>query len=92
MLFTVFHFFCNLRYIIFFFFYQVTRRMPVGGKDWDWASIGDSFQNGAFFKQTGSWVRPNYNKHQAFLAASANEVRSLTKDAGALSCSAGSAC
>lgn len=71
---------------------KVTRRMPAGGKDWDWASIGDSFQNGAFFKQTGSWVRPNYNKHQAFVAASANEVRSLTKDAGALSCSAGSAC
>ncbi|RCV30588.1 hypothetical protein SEVIR_6G118000v4 [Setaria viridis] len=71
---------------------KVTRRMPVGGKDWDWASIGDSFQNGAFFKQTGSRVRPNYNKHQAFAAASANEVRSLTKDAGALSCKAGSAC
>ncbi|KAG2651195.1 hypothetical protein PVAP13_1NG251419 [Panicum virgatum] len=71
---------------------KVTRRMRAGGKDWDWASIGDSFQNGAFFKQTGSWVRPNYNKHQAFVAASANEVRSLTKDAGALSCSAGSAC
>ncbi|CAN6315293.1 unnamed protein product [Urochloa humidicola] len=71
---------------------KVTRRMPVGGKDWDWSSIGDSFENGAFFKQTGSRVRPNYNKHQAFPAANANEVRSLTKDAGVLNCKAGSAC
>lgn len=66
--------------------------MPAGGEKWDWASIGDSFQNGAFFKQTGNRVRPNYNKQQAFTAASANEVMSLTKDAGALNCSAGSAC
>jgi pectate lyase len=72
---------------------KVTRRMPVAGRDGgDWASIGDSFENGAFFKQTGSRVRPNYNKHQAFAAASSNEVRSLTKDAGVLRCSVGSAC
>ncbi|KAL6639971.1 hypothetical protein ACP70R_022281 [Stipagrostis hirtigluma subsp. patula] len=71
---------------------KVTRRMPVLGKDWDWHSVGDSFQNGAFFNQTGTRVRPNYNKHQAFPAASSGEVRSLTKDAGALWCSAGSAC
>ncbi|ONM37225.1 Pectin lyase-like superfamily protein [Zea mays] len=71
---------------------KVTRRMPFAGRDWDWASVGDSFENGAFFKQTGSRVQPNYNKHQAFAAASSNQVRSLTKDAGALSCSVGSAC
>ncbi|KAF7038046.1 hypothetical protein CFC21_048276 [Triticum aestivum] len=74
---------------------NVTRRMPVGhaaGKDWHWHSSGDSFENGAVFKQTGSKVRPNYNKHQAFPAVSASEVRSLTKDAGALRCSARAAC
>lgn len=71
---------------------KVTRRMPVAGREWDWASIGDSFLNGAVFKQTGSRVRPNYNKHQAFAAASSNQVKSLTKDAGVLRCSVGSAC
>ncbi|KAL6839163.1 hypothetical protein ACP4OV_031054 [Aristida adscensionis] len=71
---------------------KVTRRMTVRGKDWDWHSVGDSFENGAFFKHTGSRVRPNYNKHQAFAAASADEVRSLTKDAGALRCAAGLPC
>ncbi|KAF7031027.1 hypothetical protein CFC21_042416 [Triticum aestivum] len=75
---------------------NVTRRMPlVGhaeGKDWHWHSSGDSFENGAVFKQTGSRVRPKYNRHQAFPAASSGEVRSLTKDAGALRCSAGAAC
>lgn len=74
---------------------KVTRRMPVGdaaGKEWHWHSTGDSFENGAVFKQTGNRVRPNYNKHQAFLAASSSEVRSLTKDAGALRCSARAAC
>ncbi|KAK3123157.1 hypothetical protein QOZ80_8AG0624910 [Eleusine coracana subsp. coracana] len=71
---------------------KVTRRMPVSGDEWDWHSIGDSFQNGAFFKQTGSRVPPNYNKHQVFPAASSDQVRSLTKDAGALRCSVGSAC
>ncbi|TVU42378.1 hypothetical protein EJB05_08780, partial [Eragrostis curvula] len=71
---------------------KVTRRMPVAGKDWDWHSVGDSFENGAVFKQTGSRVPPNYNKHQAFPAAGADQVRSLTKDAGALTCSVGGAC
>uniref|UniRef100_M8C0B6 Pectate lyase n=1 Tax=Aegilops tauschii TaxID=37682 RepID=M8C0B6_AEGTA len=74
---------------------NVTRRMPVGdaaGEDWHWHSTGDSFENGAVFKQTGNRVRPNYNRDQAFPAASSSEVRSLTKDAGALRCSAGAAC
>jgi pectate lyase len=71
---------------------NVTRRMPVAGDDWDWHSVGDSFQNGAFFTQTGSRVPPNYNRHQAFPAAKSNEVTSLTKDAGALRCLVGSAC
>uniref|UniRef100_A0A453Q1T6 Pectate lyase n=1 Tax=Aegilops tauschii subsp. strangulata TaxID=200361 RepID=A0A453Q1T6_AEGTS len=74
---------------------NVTRRTPVGhaaGKDWHCHSSGDSFENGAVFKQTGSRVRPNYNRHQAFSAVSAGEVRSLTKDAGALRCFPGAAC
>jgi pectate lyase len=74
---------------------NVTRRMPAGdtaGKEWHWHSVGDSFENGAFFQQMGSRVRPNYNRHQAFPAASSSVVRSLTKDAGALRCSARSAC
>ncbi|CAM0943535.1 unnamed protein product [Alopecurus aequalis] len=72
---------------------KVTRRMPAAGKGWSWHSVGDAFENGAFFKQIGDRVRrPNYNRHQAFLAAGSGEVRALTKDAGALRCSARSAC
>ncbi|KAJ1266870.1 hypothetical protein BS78_07G012700 [Paspalum vaginatum] len=75
---------------------KVTWRMPApaaaGNDDGDWVSVGDSFENGAFFKQTGARVRPNYNKHQAFAAAGAAQVRSLTKDAGALRCSVRAAC
>uniref|UniRef100_A0ACD5ZCA9 Uncharacterized protein n=1 Tax=Avena sativa TaxID=4498 RepID=A0ACD5ZCA9_AVESA len=75
---------------------QVTRTMPAGevaGQELNWHSVGDSFENGAFFKQMGKRVRrPNYNRHQAFPAANSSEVRSLTKDAGALRCSASSAC
>uniref|UniRef100_A0A0E0I9R1 Uncharacterized protein n=1 Tax=Oryza nivara TaxID=4536 RepID=A0A0E0I9R1_ORYNI len=53
-----------------------------GGKDqWHWHSVGDAFENGAW--ETG--VRPNYNRHQAFPAASAGDV-------GALTCSATVAC
>uniref|UniRef100_A0A0D3GYG8 Uncharacterized protein n=1 Tax=Oryza barthii TaxID=65489 RepID=A0A0D3GYG8_9ORYZ len=53
-----------------------------GGKDqWHWHSVGDAFENGAW--ATG--VRPNYNRHQAFPAASAGDV-------GALTCSATVAC
>uniref|UniRef100_A0ACD5ZFT9 Uncharacterized protein n=1 Tax=Avena sativa TaxID=4498 RepID=A0ACD5ZFT9_AVESA len=75
---------------------NVTRKMPdadVAGQELHWHSVGDSFENGATFKQMGNRVRrPNYNRHQAFPAASSGEVRSLTKDAGALRCSATSAC
>ncbi|WVZ95479.1 hypothetical protein U9M48_041239 [Paspalum notatum var. saurae] len=75
---------------------KVTWRMPAAAAgtkdDGDWVSVGDSFENGAFFKQTGARVRPNYNKRQAFPAAGAGEVRLLTKDAGALRCSIRTAC
>ncbi|XP_003571615.2 pectate lyase 1 [Brachypodium distachyon] len=75
---------------------KVTRRMPpvehAREKEWHWHSVGDHFENGASFNQMGSRVRPNYNKYQAFHAANASEVRSLTKDAGALRCFAKAAC
>ncbi|BAT04727.1 Os08g0286100 [Oryza sativa Japonica Group] len=79
---------------------KVTRRMPAvarggggGGKDqWHLHSVGDAFENGAFFRQVGNRVRPNYNRHQAFSAASAGDVRALTGGVGALTCSATAAC
>ncbi|KAG8046929.1 hypothetical protein GUJ93_ZPchr0008g13029 [Zizania palustris] len=75
---------------------KVTRRMPsvagVGGKEWHWHSVGDVFENGAFFRQVGNRVPPNYNRQQAFLAASAGDVRALTRGVGALRCSAMAAC
>ncbi|KAL5221558.1 hypothetical protein ABZP36_026271 [Zizania latifolia] len=67
---------------------KVTRRMPavagVGGKDWHWHSVGDAFENGAFFRQVGNRVPPNYSRQQAFPAASAGDVRALTSGVGAL--------
>ncbi|XP_006659283.2 probable pectate lyase 4 [Oryza brachyantha] len=78
---------------------KVTRRMPAvardaGGKgdQWHWHSVGDAFENGAFFRQVGNRVRPNYNRHQAFPVASAGDVRALTSGVGALRCSAMAAC
>uniref|UniRef100_A0A0D3GYG6 Pectate lyase domain-containing protein n=1 Tax=Oryza barthii TaxID=65489 RepID=A0A0D3GYG6_9ORYZ len=78
---------------------KVTRRMPAvargggGGKDqWHLHSVGDAFENGAFFRQVGNRVRPNYNRHQAFSAASAGDVRALTGGVGALTCFATAAC
>uniref|UniRef100_A0A0D9X6A7 Pectate lyase n=1 Tax=Leersia perrieri TaxID=77586 RepID=A0A0D9X6A7_9ORYZ len=78
---------------------KVTRRMPAvarvgaaGKAAGNWHSVGDAFENGAFFKQVGNRVRPNYNRHQAFPAASSGEVRSLTSGVGALRCLVTAAC
>lgn len=59
-----------------------------GGRKWNWRSIDDKFINGAFFDATGRGVeKPNYNRDQKFQVGKADQVRALTKDAGALKCS-----
>ncbi|KAH7679645.1 Pectate lyase protein [Dioscorea alata] len=57
---------------------------------WNWVSLKDRFENEAYFKQSGSRARtnPGYNLLQRFRVANANQVRALTRNAGALRCSA----
>ena len=60
----------------------------VGDKQsWKFYSVGDVFENGASFIQTGfSGAKPNYNGQQNFRVVNAKFVRSLTSSAGALWC------
>ncbi|XP_074566485.1 putative pectate lyase 2 [Curcuma longa] len=73
---------------------KATLRMDAGGvramsASWKWRSVNDAFVNGAFFRQTGTGpVRPPYGRKQRFRVARAKAVRALTRDAGALGCSA----
>ncbi|KAJ3692964.1 hypothetical protein LUZ60_012059 [Juncus effusus] len=71
---------------------EVTSRISWVGNLWNWKSIGDMFENRARFKQSGRRIRPGYNKQQYFRAESANRIRMLTKDAGALFCSTRTRC
>ncbi|KAJ8768266.1 hypothetical protein K2173_021206 [Erythroxylum novogranatense] len=69
---------------------EVTWRKGVNGNDrpWNFYSVGDFFENGASFIQTGIGnAKPNYNDQQRFKVADAKAVRSLTSSAGALKCS-----
>ncbi|KAJ3675789.1 hypothetical protein LUZ60_004831 [Juncus effusus] len=66
---------------------SVTSRIAGVGTSWNWQSVGDTFENGARFKQSGRIIRPKYNKQQFFRAENANRVRMLTKDAGVILCS-----
>ncbi|XP_039127908.1 pectate lyase 1-like [Dioscorea cayenensis subsp. rotundata] len=70
---------------------KVTAR--IGGRSsklWNWVSLKDRFENKAYFKQSGRRTRtnPGYNRMQRFRVANANQVRALTRNAGALRCSA----
>ncbi|XP_072993316.1 probable pectate lyase 16 [Typha latifolia] len=72
---------------------KVTRRIPGKFNSWNWQSVNDVFINGAFFKETGyGRVKPAYNRQQRFKVGSANAVRALTRNAGALRCSASARC
>ncbi|XP_059444938.1 probable pectate lyase 4 [Corylus avellana] len=54
---------------------------------WKFFSVGDVFENGASFVQSGaSGAKPNYSPEQVFPVADARSVRSLTKSSGALRC------
>ncbi|XP_050234933.2 probable pectate lyase 4 [Mercurialis annua] len=56
-------------------------------KPWKFYSVGDLFENGASFIQSGlGKAKPNYTNQQKFQVADAGSVRSLTSSSGALKC------
>ncbi|XP_021602894.1 probable pectate lyase 4 [Manihot esculenta] len=68
---------------------EVTWRngINVKSKPWKFYSVGDVFENGASFIQTGlGGANPNYNDQQRFKVADAKFVKSITKSSGALKC------
>jgi len=71
---------------------EATSKINGEGKKWNFKSIGDFFENGAMFSQTGERVKPNYTADQAFKPADAKSVKSLTKSSGALRCIVGFKC
>ncbi|KAM7515935.1 hypothetical protein LguiA_005518 [Lonicera macranthoides] len=59
------------------------------GVSWNFRSVEDMFENGAYFDQTGyvgGGIKPNYNNEQRFQVADARFVRGLTQFSGALRC------
>ncbi|PON41497.1 Pectate lyase [Parasponia andersonii] len=74
---------------------EVTWRMDtVGNKQsWKFYSVGDVFENGASFTQTGfRGAKPSDNGLQNFPVVAAKFVRSVTSSAGVLRCTRGSRC
>ena len=70
--------------------------MDDGGKDyggednWNWASNGDLFLNGAIFKSSGASDGASvYNMATSLSARPASLVESITSDSGPLMCTAG---
>jgi len=71
---------------------KVTSKVNGLGQFWNFKSVGDYFENGAMFKSTGERVKPKYTAEQAFQAADAKSVKTLTKSSGAMRCIVGSKC
>lgn len=74
----------------------MTKRVDDGGKDyggeenWNWASSGDIFLNGAIFKSSGANDGASVYKMATSLSARpASMVESITSDSGPLMCAAG---
>ncbi|XP_007224175.2 putative pectate lyase 2 [Prunus persica] len=70
------------------------RKDSIGDKEsWKFYSVGDIFENGASFVETGAGrAKPNYNREQTFPVVNAKSVRSLTRSSGALICIKRSRC
>lgn len=75
---------------------EVTKRVDDGGKDyggeenWNWASNGDLFLNGAIFESSGANDGATVYKLATSLSARpASMVESITSDSGPLICAAG---
>ncbi|CAL8121961.1 unnamed protein product [Prunus armeniaca] len=77
-----------------------TRKRSLGGRtaletkeSWKFCSVGDIFENGASFVETGAGrAKPNYNGEQTFPVVNAKYVRSLTRSFGVLICIKRSRC
>ncbi|KAK4354501.1 hypothetical protein RND71_026695 [Anisodus tanguticus] len=72
-----------------------TKEDAVGEVAWNVQSVKDVFVNGASFSGSGSGreaVKPNYTPEQAFTVEDGNNVKDLTRNAGALKCSSSSTC
>ena len=64
------------------------------GKHWHVKSVVDVLLNGAFFMSNlaEDSITPHYGPQQRFTVERAENVKLLTKDAGALSCHGGGIC
>ncbi|KAL5749392.1 hypothetical protein ACOSP7_023995 [Xanthoceras sorbifolium] len=72
---------------------EVTWRLGSHGGSWKFYSVGDVFENGASFRETGSGTaKLPYTNEQRFQVANARSVRSLTNSSGVLQCSRTSRC
>ncbi|KAI9173896.1 hypothetical protein LWI28_008404 [Acer negundo] len=72
---------------------EVTWRLGSHESPWKFYSVGDVFENGASFKQTGiGGAKLPYNNQQRFQVADARSVRSLTSSSGVLCCTKTSRC
>lgn len=74
---------------------DVTMRMDTPEsqwESWEWRSEGDLFVNGAFFIPSGAGASSNYGKAATIGPKSSSLVGTMTANAGALACRAGSAC
>ncbi|KAJ9166443.1 hypothetical protein P3X46_021198 [Hevea brasiliensis] len=68
---------------------EVTWRkgITMNSRPWNFYSVGDVFENGASFTQTGlGKAKPNYTNQQRFQVVDAKFVKSITSSSGALKC------
>jgi pectate lyase len=74
------------------YFKDVTKRIADGGSNidgwesWNWASVGDMFENGAYFTDSGATSTDGfvYAKATSFSARPASMVAAMTNGAGPL--------
>ncbi|RYR08340.1 hypothetical protein Ahy_B05g075985 [Arachis hypogaea] len=74
---------------------RVTKRVTT--RDWkscQWRSIGDEFENGAFFVESGPTMAANksFSSKDMIIAKPGSYVQRLTRFAGSFKCRVGEAC
>ncbi|RZS07831.1 hypothetical protein BHM03_00038742 [Ensete ventricosum] len=75
--------------------YHVTKRVDTDAslwKNWNWRSEGDLLLDGAYFTPSGAGASTSYARASSLGAKPSSMVATLTSDAGALSCQAGTQC
>ncbi|KAJ8501381.1 hypothetical protein OPV22_011933 [Ensete ventricosum] len=74
---------------------EVTKRVDTDAslwKNWNWRSEGDLLLDGAYFTPSGAGASTSYARASSLGAKPSSMVATLTSDAGALSCQAGTQC